>query len=98
MLFRVEKIQAMQRPLPRNQSSVCSIVHLENKMIGVEADWISRSDDLATVTRSAEHGWFNGWVEDLLYKISKKMLLVGTPPQPGADGFLRGYSPKIVPM
>ena len=66
----------MPRPLPRYQNSVSAIVHNESRMLGADANWISRSEDLAAINPDAEYGWFNGCIEDLLYKCSRRILLV----------------------
>ena len=45
-------------------------------MQGSEGNWIYRSDDLAAISDDVEHGWFNGFVEDILSATSRRGLLV----------------------
>ena len=49
------------------QSLVCS-----------ETEWIRQRQDLAAVGHEAEYGWFNGFVEDVLNKVSTRLLLVSS--------------------
>lgn len=45
-------------------------------LVRSEAKWIRQKEDLAALGYWAEHGWFNGVVEDLLNKCSKTLTLV----------------------
>ena len=45
-------------------------------LVSSEARWIRQREDLAAIGHGAEHGWFNGFVEDLLGKVSAKLLMV----------------------
>ena len=78
--MRHQQVQAIKRPLPRYQNAVFHVVTNDNDMHGVEGSWIRRSDDLAALSDDAEHGWFNGVVEDCLNKISEDGLLVSLSP------------------
>ena len=66
----------MKRPLPRYQQSVCAFVVNDDDISDSEAQWIRRSDDLGTLCQDVEHGWLNGFVEDVIAKISRTLYLV----------------------
>ena len=76
LMLRTQQIQAMRRPLPRDQNSVNSFIFNEDSMMGHEGHWIRRSDDLASISEGAEHTWLNGFVEDCLRNFSQRLLLV----------------------
>ena len=72
----MQKVEAIKRPTKRSQNAVYNMIHEERNIWPDEADWICRSDDLGSIARNAEHGWLNGFVEDLLNSISRRLLLV----------------------
>lgn len=41
-----------------------------------ETLWIQNREDLLALAKDAEHGWFNGILEDALRKLSRKITLV----------------------
>lgn len=47
-------------------------------MLSGEDLWIRNRDDLLALAKDAEHGWFNGILEDTLKKLSGKITLVCT--------------------
>ncbi|KAL8759154.1 MAG: hypothetical protein Q9199_000974 [Rusavskia elegans] len=71
-LLRFQKIQAMRRPTVRNQTSLYNFIHQTRSLLDSEAKWIREGTDLAAVAREEEHGWFNGFLEDILHKISPR--------------------------
>ena len=76
LLLRAQKIQAIKRPARRNQNSVYNRIHEEQNIMRSEEHWIRRSEDLAALARDAEDGWLNGFVEDSLNSISRRLLVV----------------------
>ena len=77
-LLRLHKKQAIRKPTKRNQNSVYNAIHNSKSMTSGEALWIRDRDDLLALAKDAEHGWFNGILEDTLRKLSPKITLVGT--------------------
>ena len=74
MLFRLQKLHAIKRPTKQNQNSVYQFT--TQNLVDMETYWPCRTDDLAALAPDAEHGWFNGLLEDLLAKIPKRILIV----------------------
>ncbi|KAL8675176.1 MAG: hypothetical protein Q9168_000429 [Polycauliona sp. 1 TL-2023] len=72
-LLRFQKIQALKRPTVRNQTSLYNFIHHTRSLVDSEAKWIREGADLAAVARQEEHGWFNGFFEDTLHKISPRL-------------------------
>ncbi|KAI4279433.1 MAG: hypothetical protein LQ337_000244 [Flavoplaca oasis] len=75
-LLRFQKIQAIRRPTLRNQTSLYNFIYGTRSIVTSEARWIREGADLAAVAREEEHGWFNGFLEDTLKKISPKVTQV----------------------
>ncbi|KAL8859136.1 MAG: hypothetical protein Q9178_004399 [Gyalolechia marmorata] len=71
-LLRYQKVQAIRRPTIRNQASLYNFVQNTESLIEPEYRWIRQGMDLAAVAREEEHGWFNGFLEDNLNRISRK--------------------------
>ncbi|KAL8785187.1 MAG: hypothetical protein Q9213_003534 [Squamulea squamosa] len=71
-LLRFQKIQAIRRPTVRNQTSLYNFIYHTRSLVESEAKWIREGADLAAVAREEEHGWFNGFLEDTLNKISRR--------------------------
>ncbi|KAL8843887.1 MAG: hypothetical protein Q9176_001849 [Flavoplaca citrina] len=71
-LLRFQKIQAIRRPTMRNQTSLFNFIYGTQSIVASEARWIREGADLAAVAREEEHGWFNGFLEDTLKKISPR--------------------------
>ncbi|KAL8769160.1 MAG: hypothetical protein Q9209_004794 [Squamulea sp. 1 TL-2023] len=71
-LLRFQKVQAMRRPTIRNQTSLYNFIFNTGSLVESESRWIREGVDLAAVAREEEHGWFNGFLEDTLKKISRK--------------------------
>ncbi|CAO1605503.1 hypothetical protein XANCAGTX0491_009020 [Xanthoria calcicola] len=71
-LLRFQKIQAIRRPTVRNQTSLYNFIHQTRGLVDSESKWIREGADLAAVAREEEHGWFNGFLEDTLHKISPR--------------------------
>ncbi|MCJ1291692.1 hypothetical protein MMC34_003237 [Xylographa carneopallida] len=76
LLLRVQKIHAIKRPTRRNQSSLYNWVRDNSLLAESEAVWIRRGDDLAALAIDQEHGWFGGFVEDILIKLSRTVTMV----------------------
>ncbi|CAD6583873.1 MAG: hypothetical protein ASARMPRED_001528 [Alectoria sarmentosa] len=74
-LLRLHKKQAIRKPTKRNQNSVYNAIHNSKSMTSGEALWIRDRDDLLALAKDAEHGWFNGILEDTLRKLSPKITL-----------------------
>ena len=58
----------------RKQASVYQRVC--KNLVASETQWARQTEDLAALAPDAEHGWFNGFLEDMLNNISTKALLV----------------------
>ena len=54
----------------RNQTSLYNFVHGTQSIVEIESRWIREGADLAAVAHEEEQGWFNGFLEDTLRKIS----------------------------
>ena len=95
VLLRLQKKQAIRKPAKRNQNSLNNAINGSGSMMSGEALWIRYWDDLLALAKDAEHGWFNGIMEDMLRKLSPKITLVGIyacvsiplVPQPGLISF-----------
>ena len=64
----------MKRPSKRNQSSLYQMA--SQNLVAMEGEWILQGDDLVALAHDGEHNWFNVFLEDVLNKFSRKMLLV----------------------
>ena len=45
-------------------------------LVAMEGEWILQGDDLVALAHDGEHNWFNVFLEDVLNRFSRKMLLV----------------------
>lgn len=45
-------------------------------LIAMESEWILQGDDLVALAHDGEHNWFNVFLEDVLNRFSRNMLLV----------------------
>ena len=45
-------------------------------LVAMEGEWILQGDDLVALAHDGEHNWFNVFLEDVLNKFSRKLLLV----------------------
>ena len=77
VLLRLQKKQAIRKPAKRNQNSLYNAINGSRSMMSGEALWIHNREDLLALAKDAEHGWFNGILEDTLRKLSGKTTLVG---------------------
>ena len=71
-------MQAVRKPTKRNQNSVYNMIEDTQSQVSSESEWIRQRHDLAAIGHGAEYGWFNGFVEDLLNKVSARLLLVSS--------------------
>jgi hypothetical protein len=69
-------MQVIKKPIKRNQNSVYNEIEETQGIVLLEAKWIRQKDYLAALGLGAEHGWFNGCIEDTLNKCSKGLLFV----------------------
>ena len=69
-------MQAVKMPTKRNQNSVYNMIEDTQSQVTSESEWIRQRADLAAVGHGAEHGWFNGVVEDILNKVSTRLSMV----------------------
>ncbi|MCJ1378889.1 hypothetical protein MMC17_001988 [Xylographa soralifera] len=76
LLLRIQQIHAIKRPTRRNQSSLYNWIRDNGLLAESEAVWIRRGDDLAALANDQEHGWFGGFVEDTLIKLSRTATMV----------------------
>ena len=76
LLLRIQQIHAIKRPTRRNQSSLYNWIRDNRLLAESEAVWIRRGDDLAALANDQEHGWFGGFVEDILIKLSRTVTMV----------------------
>ncbi|KAL8685523.1 MAG: hypothetical protein Q9218_007709 [Villophora microphyllina] len=74
-LLRFQKVQAIRRPTIRNQKSLFNFIRNTDSLVDEEYEWIKEGVDLAALALEGEHGWFNGFLEDTLNRISKKATL-----------------------
>ena len=74
MLFRLQKLYAIKRPTKKNQNSIYQAT--TQNLVDMESYWPCQTGDLAALAPDAEHGWFNGFLEDILNKIPKRVLKV----------------------
>ena len=76
-MFRTREVQNLQRPSERNQGSVYQEMTVDASAIDrVEAQWVTRSDDLAALAKDADQNWFNVALEYALNWLSRPLLLV----------------------
>ena len=54
------------------------MIYNTQSLVSSETRWIRQREDLAAIGHGAEHGWFNAFVEDLLTKVSARLLLVSS--------------------
>lgn len=76
ILLRTQSIQAIRRPSKRHQNSLYNYIEVNQKIDEEELDWVKMRNDLAAVSRDAEHGWPNSFIERHLRKLSEPLLLV----------------------
>ena len=69
-------MQAVRTPTKRNQSSVYNMIKDSQSQVSSESEWIRQREDLAALGHGAEHGWFNGVVENILNKVATRLSLV----------------------
>ena len=75
-LLRLQQIHAIKKPTLRNQTSLFNLIQNTKSLVGSESQWIRRADDLVALAHDQERGWFNGFVEDIMIKISRKATTV----------------------
>ena len=75
-LLRLQKKQDIRRATKRNQNSLYNAIKADGNIASGEALWIHHRDDLLAIAKDAEHGWFNGVLEDTLRMLSSKVTLV----------------------
>ncbi len=71
-------MQVVRTPTKRNQNSVYNMIKDTQSQVSSESEWIRQREDLAALGHGAEHGWFNGVVEDILNKVSARLSLVSS--------------------
>ena len=71
-------MQAIRTPTKRNQNSVYNFNDNTQSQVSSESEWIRQRADLAALGHGAEHGWFNGVIEDTLNKVSPSLSTVST--------------------
>ena len=76
LVFRLQKKTEIRKPTKRNQNSVYNLINTSHSLTSSEALWIRQWDDLMAPAYNAEHGWFNGILEDALRGLSKRITLV----------------------
>ncbi|KAK0509130.1 hypothetical protein JMJ35_008501 [Cladonia borealis] len=74
--LRLHQMQAVRTPTKRNQNSLYNMIEDTQSQVTSESEWIRQRADLAAVGHGAEHGWFNGVVEDILNKLSPRLSLI----------------------
>ena len=53
-----------------------NLINNTESLVHDEAEWIRHTPDLAVLAHDGEKGWFNGFLEDCLFTISKRLTLV----------------------
>lgn len=76
--LRLHQMQAVRTPTKRNQNSVYNMINDTQSQISAESEWIRQREDLAALGHGAEHGWFSGFVEDMLNKVSVRLSMVSS--------------------
>lgn len=76
LLLRFQKVEAIKRPTERNQNSLYNLMQHTAGVATMESEWIQHGPDLAAVAQDQEYGWFNGFLEDNLNRISRKLTKV----------------------
>ena len=76
LVFRLQKKTEIRKPTKRNQNSVYNLINTSHSLTSSEALWIRQWDDLMAPAYNAEHGWFNGILEDALRVLFTKITLV----------------------
>ena len=78
LLLRTQKVQAIKRPTDSAQNSLYNFISLDSHISqsGNEANWICRSDDLASLSGDTGSGRLKEAVECILHMIPKRLLLV----------------------
>lgn len=71
LLLRVKEIHSIQQPTKRNQNSLYNLIHSSESLAQSESEWVYYLDDLAALANDFERGWFNGFVEDTMKRISR---------------------------
>lgn len=77
MLLRLQKKNEIRKATKRNQNSLYNAIRISKSMMSGETLWIRNRDDLLALAKDAEHGWFNGILEDTLRRLSSRITLVG---------------------
>ena len=72
----LHQMQAVRMPTKRNQNSLYNFIEDTQSQVTSESEWIRQRQDLAAVGHGAEYGWFNGFVEDLLNKVSSATAII----------------------
>ena len=76
-MFRTREVQNLKRPSERIQGSVYQEMTIDASAIDrVEAQSVTRSDDLAALAKDADQNWFNVALEYALNWLSRPTLLV----------------------
>ncbi|KAL9629719.1 MAG: hypothetical protein Q9164_006752 [Protoblastenia rupestris] len=79
LLLRVQKIQSFKRPSVRAQTTLFNLMRNTESLVANESEWIRFSPDLAALANDAEYGWFNGFLEDSLNTVSRRLTQVCRP-------------------
>lgn len=74
LVLRTQKIQAIRRPSKKYQNAVWNYVTLKDKIVPKEVEWIKQRADLAAVSRDAEHGWPNSFIERYLRRLRPSLI------------------------
>ena len=77
VLLRLQTKENIKKATKRNQNSLHNAIRVSESMASGESRWIHYRDDLLALAKDAEHGWFNGFLEDILRRLSSKITLVG---------------------
>lgn len=76
LVLRVQQIQAIRRPTKRNQTNLFNAISNTGSVSTQELKWVQQGADLAAIAHDNEQGWFNGFLEDCMNKISRTMTVV----------------------
>ena len=77
LLLRTKDIHNIKRPTRRNQNSLYNLIHNTQSLTQSESDWSRRGEDLAALADDKMDGWFKGYLEDTLKRISRRVTTVG---------------------
>lgn len=75
-LILLQQISNLNTPTRRLQNSLYNIIEESYGMTAREKEWVLQRNDLAAVAGNGAETWLSGFIEDVLYWMSRRLLLV----------------------